>query len=89
MGVPPLIHAGREIQEASVKVKDELLNILTTQNGKMLNENDTKFEWDERFYPMRLKALGPSLIPSEVIIPTENLLNLIEEIVGISGEISG
>jgi FAD/FMN-containing dehydrogenase len=30
-------------------------------------------EWAERFYPLRIKRLGPSLAPSEVYVPLEHL----------------
>jgi Fe-S oxidoreductase/FAD/FMN-containing dehydrogenase len=63
-------------------VKDKLLSIVKAHNGEVLSEELARAEWAERFYPMRLKALGPSLIPSEINISTEKLLMLIEEIKG-------
>jgi len=35
-------------------------------------------EWEERFYPMRVKRLGPSVAPSEVYVPLENMVDFIE-----------
>jgi len=61
------------------KVKDELFKIVKSHGGEMLNEEQAKFDWKERFYPLRLKALGPSIIPSEVSVPTDKLAELIGE----------
>jgi FAD/FMN-containing dehydrogenase/ferredoxin len=36
--------------------------------------------WQERFKPMRLKRLGPSLVPVEVVVPTRNVGAVIGEI---------
>jgi len=56
-------------------------------HGEVLGEEIARAEWDERFYPIQLKALGPSIIPSEVNIPTEKLSRLIDAIKG-AGEIA-
>jgi Fe-S oxidoreductase/FAD/FMN-containing dehydrogenase len=61
-------------------VKDKLLSIVKTYSGEVLDDELARFEWDERFYPMRLKALGPSIIPCEVIIPAEKLPILYKKI---------
>ncbi len=62
------------------EVRDKLLSIIEAQGGEVLDEAVARFEWEERFYPIRLKALGPSLVPSEVVIPTQRLPMLVENI---------
>ena len=62
------------------EVKGKLFDIIEAQGGEVLSEEMAKFEWDERFYPMRLKALGPSMIPSEVVISTDKLSTLASEV---------
>jgi FAD/FMN-containing dehydrogenase len=42
-------------------------------NGVTESDEIAQHEWDERFYPMRIKRLGPSLAPSEVYVPLKNL----------------
>ncbi len=42
-------------------------------NGTIEPDELANHEWGERFYPMRIKRLGPSLAPSEVYVPLENL----------------
>ncbi len=61
------------------KVKAQLERIITAAGGEALGREETEYEWSERFYGMRLKALGPSIIPSEVIIPTDSLLEFAEK----------
>jgi len=61
-------------------LKDELQNLVKAHGGEIL-ENDVAIdEWAERFYGMRLKASGPSIVPSEVIIPTGKLPGFIKDI---------
>ncbi|MEW6669580.1 MAG: FAD-binding and (Fe-S)-binding domain-containing protein [Thermodesulfobacteriota bacterium] len=60
-------------QSRESKVRDKLLKVVHSHHGEAIEGDLARAEWDERFYPLRLKALGPSLIPSEVIIPTEKL----------------
>ncbi len=60
-------------------VKEELKEIIETTKGTPLNEELSFKEWEERFYPMSFKKLGPSLIASESIIPIENLAKFIKK----------
>jgi Fe-S oxidoreductase/FAD/FMN-containing dehydrogenase len=62
------------------KISRRLHEIITTHDGEILDAKLALFEWAERFYPVRLKALGPSLIQSEAIIPTARLPELIDKI---------
>ncbi|MDP2917184.1 MAG: FAD-binding and (Fe-S)-binding domain-containing protein [Dehalococcoidia bacterium] len=61
-------------------VHSRLVDIIKEHRGEVLEDVLAGLEWEERFYPIRLKALGPSLIPSEVDIPAEKLPALIKEI---------
>jgi len=65
-------------REGAVKAK--LAALIKEKGGEVLSDAQAKFDWDERFYPMRLKAAGPSLLPSEVMIPTDKLPALGNEI---------
>jgi Fe-S oxidoreductase/FAD/FMN-containing dehydrogenase len=62
------------------KVRDGIFKIVKSHSGEMLNEELSKFDWEDRFYPLRLKALGPSIIPSEVCVPTDKLRELIGQV---------
>jgi len=49
-------------------------------NGAVESDEIANHEWDERYYPMRIKRLGPSLAPSEVYVPLENLDKFLSDI---------
>jgi len=64
------------------EVSDELLSMIRSHGGEVLDASMAITEWDDRFYPLRLKALGPSVIPSEVDIPAGKLPAFIDAIKG-------
>jgi FAD/FMN-containing dehydrogenase len=39
--------------------------------GRLLDPAVAAHEWEDRYYPMRIKRLGPSLLASEFLLPTE------------------
>jgi Fe-S oxidoreductase/FAD/FMN-containing dehydrogenase len=41
--------------------------------GTPLPRKEARHEWEERFRPMRIRRLGPSLIPAEAMMPVEGL----------------
>ena len=59
-----------------------LLDIIGSNQGHLEDEEATRKEWSDRFYPIRLKRLGPSLISSEsiILVPVLRIENVIEEI---------
>ncbi|ADG82086.1 FAD-binding and (Fe-S)-binding domain-containing protein [Thermincola potens] len=60
-------------------VADKLVSILNSSGGEILPDKVAQHEWSERFYTMRVKNLGPSLIPSEAIIPLDTIADVVEE----------
>ena len=56
--------------------------------GEVLPAAQAQHSWGERFYPMRLKLLGPSLIPSESVIPLSGLEAALEELTATFGELA-
>ncbi len=63
-------------------VKTALLRIIAANQGELASDVETAKEWQDRFYPIRLKRLGPSLISSEAIVtvPVMNLEKIIGEV---------
>lgn len=61
-------------------VEKKLIDIIRAAGGEVFRKELADFEWAERFYGMRLKALGPSTIPSEVILPTARLLEFVAKV---------
>lgn len=57
----------------------KLSPIINQCGGEVLSEEAARFEWEETFYPLRFKTLGPSVIPSEAVIPTENVGAIVQK----------
>lgn len=51
------------------EITDELNQAIKSNGGRLLSKEAAEQEWADRFYPMRLKKLGPSLVVSEIIVP--------------------
>ena len=61
------------------QVGAKLTHIINKQGGELQPEATAYHEWEERFYSMRVKNLGPSLIPSEAIIPLDTIADVVTE----------
>lgn len=70
-----IVYPGKREAQVSTKLQE----ILKNTGGQVLGDKLAKHEWAERFYTMRVKNLGPSLIPSEAIVPLETAANMVEE----------
>ncbi len=57
-----------------------LAAIIKANKGEELSLDAAEHEWDLRFAPMRLKRIGPSIIPTEVIVPVETLTQVLVDI---------
>jgi Fe-S oxidoreductase/FAD/FMN-containing dehydrogenase len=55
------------------EVAEPLTGIIASQGGQVLDQELANYEWAERFSVMKVKRLGPSLIPTEVVVPLEEL----------------
>jgi len=60
---------------------DERLDETVRSNGGTdLGPDAAEHEWEGRFAPMRLKRIGPSLVPTEVVVPLDSLSAVLGEI---------
>jgi Fe-S oxidoreductase len=57
-----------------------LAPILVANKGQMLSEEIAQHEWDQRFRLMRVKRLGPSIVPTEVIVPLAKLGDVLADV---------
>lgn len=48
--------------------------------GVELGDDAAEHEWEQRFAPMRLKRLGPSIVPTEVVVPLTEMPAVLGEI---------
>lgn len=62
------------------EIGERLAAMVQSNGGTVLEEATARHEWEERYYPMRLKRLGPSLIPSEAVVPIEKLEGVLRDI---------
>jgi FAD/FMN-containing dehydrogenase len=63
-------------------VIDGLRDISVATDGRRLPGAISRHEWDERFKPMRLKRLGPSVVPAEVVVPLAYLPAVLDDLAG-------
>ncbi len=56
-----------------VQVDAALADIAAGAQGVDLGEEAAEHEWALRFSPMRLKRIGPSVVPAEVVVPLSEL----------------
>jgi Fe-S oxidoreductase/FAD/FMN-containing dehydrogenase len=61
-------------------VMDRLPEIMKPCQAELLSDRIAEHEWRNRFKIMLVKRLGPSLVPSEVVIPLSELGNVMVEI---------
>ena len=57
-----------------------LAGIVQAHGGRELDAEAAEHEWEQRFAPMRLKRVGPSIIPTEVIVPLAEMPAVLGEI---------
>ena len=62
------------------RLDPQIIKLAVSNNGVIDNSQLANYLWSDRFYPMREKRLGPSLIPSEAIISMEALPKVWTEI---------
>ncbi|MDD5397908.1 MAG: FAD-binding and (Fe-S)-binding domain-containing protein [Dehalococcoidia bacterium] len=61
-------------------VMQSLPSLLKPCQGEILSDRIAEHEWENRFKLMVVKRLGPSLIPTEVVVPLDSLGNVMAEI---------
>jgi len=61
-------------------IDDALAAIAAAHSGYDLPAEAAEHEWEQRFAPMRLKRVGPSIIPTEVVVPLSELSAVLAEI---------
>lgn len=61
-------------------VADELDELIELSSGTRLSDLIAEHEWEHRTEIMRVKRLGPSLIPTEFFVPLENLAFALREV---------
>ncbi len=65
---------------ASRQVGQALGMLAAGHHGAPLPEVEAERAWNHRFHPMRMKSLGPSLVPSEAETPLRTLPALLQDL---------
>lgn len=55
-----------------------LNNIVNRYRGYLVPEDEARREWEERFYTLKIKKWGPSILGNEFIIPTHKILDIVK-----------
>lgn len=56
-----------------------ILSETVAENGGIIRPpNEAELEWDDRFYPLRIKKLGPTVLTSDVLVPSSRLIEMIQ-----------
>jgi Fe-S oxidoreductase/FAD/FMN-containing dehydrogenase len=66
--------------ENSAKIREALPRIAAACGAEVLSQEIADHEWENRFKLMMVKRLGPSLVPSEVVVPLASLDRALDEI---------
>ena len=59
---------------------DEASRLATTSLGRLLGEAVAEAEWNGRYYPMRIKKQGPSILVGEFFIPFDGFAATYEDL---------
>jgi Fe-S oxidoreductase/FAD/FMN-containing dehydrogenase len=73
-----LLLTGRVRERAAVA--RGLAPLLAATGASALDQRIADHEWETRFKLMTVKRLGPSLVPSEVVVPLTGLASVLDEI---------
>lgn len=66
--------------ESDLEVLEKVKEIVEKAGGKTLESEVANHEWEERYNPMKIKRLGPSLVPAEVVVPLNSLYLVLSEL---------
>jgi glycolate oxidase len=76
-----LLNIAFEGDSRAIDYEEEVLDkISKSNNGLKMKNHKANHEWEERFYEMRTKKVGPSLITGEAMTPISTMLPLINGI---------
>ena len=62
------------------QIEEKLSRVITDAGGSFLPQELADREWAEHTAPMRLKRIGPSIIPTEVMVPLSALDTVLAQI---------
>jgi len=64
----------------ATEIEGPLAELAETAGAAVLTEEQARHEWEERFNPMKVKRIAPTMIPMEIIIPEASLPAVLDEL---------
>jgi Fe-S oxidoreductase/FAD/FMN-containing dehydrogenase len=61
-------------------IEAQLPGLVSSAGGELVGDEIAQHEWEERFHLMRVKRLGPSIAPTEVLVPLDKLDHALNDI---------
>lgn len=58
---------------------EALEGIVSERGGSMLSQEEAAAGWEDRFYPMKIRKMGPTLLAGEVTHPLSKLVEVVDE----------
>ncbi|MCK5562141.1 MAG: FAD-binding oxidoreductase [Thermoplasmata archaeon] len=78
--VNSMVNIALEGTKSIVNYEEKVIDaIMKKNNGKKMSKKVSKHEWEERYYELRTKRLGPTVFVGEAFIPTSKLEEMIEK----------
>ena len=71
---------------ASDATEAAIEQLAVAAGGRRLSAHDAEHEWGERYYPLRGKKFGPSIIATDVVIPADKLADFSAKIASKFGD---
>ncbi|TXT55654.1 MAG: NAD(P)H-quinone oxidoreductase subunit K [Candidatus Thorarchaeota archaeon] len=65
-----------EDREAGLRI---VRNVVEEYKGTIYDRHVAEHEWEERFYPMKIKKAGPTLVVGQAFAPLENLHAILDD----------
>ncbi|MDP6458868.1 MAG: FAD-binding oxidoreductase [Candidatus Bathyarchaeota archaeon] len=62
---------------------EALVRTISDRGGSMLSPEVASVRWEDRFYPMKIRKAGPTLLAGEITHPLSSLVYVIDEIQSI------
>jgi FAD/FMN-containing dehydrogenase len=64
---------------------EEIERIVAEKEGNLLDDERSEHHWNERLYPLRIKSLGPSLVPAEALLPLSDIPAMFKDTIDTIG----
>jgi len=68
------------LEKPDASLQERLEEAARAAGGSALPADRALREWEERFNPMRVRRLGPSLIPAEALVPADRLRDMLRSL---------